>query len=284
MTTVGVVGLGTMGGPMATCMVKAGLQVVGFDVREQARAALASAGGEPVGSLAELAELAEQVHVVVVDDAQLQSVVLGQEGLLGLLRPGSVIVIHSTVTPATCVALAEAAQAAGIDVLDAPVGGAPMAAAAGTLTLMIGGEAAVVDRCRDAFDAIAAQVFHLGGIGTGEVAKIANNLMGFIALQGTSEGLALAADYGIDEQMMLKVAALSSGDSWAVRSWNALRAANAEAVASGAAGLVSLSHKDMSLALTLGRQAGTELPVAAAVAEWLERPFLPGASAPADTG
>lgn len=284
MATVGVVGLGTMGGPMAACMVKAGLRVVGFDVREQARAALASAGGEPVGSLAELAELAEQVHVVVVDDAQLQSVVLGQEGLLGLLRPGSVIVIHSTVPPATCVTLAEAAQAAGIDVLDAPVGGAPMAAAAGTLTLMIGGEAAVVERCRDAFDAIAAQVFHLGGTGTGEVAKIANNLMGFIALQGTFEGLALAADYGIDAQMMLQVAALSSGDSWAVRSWNALRAANAEAVASGAAGLVSLSHKDMSLALTLGRQAGTELPVAGVVAEWLERPFLPGSSAPADTG
>jgi 3-hydroxyisobutyrate dehydrogenase len=283
MTTVGVVGLGTMGGPMAACMVKAGLRVVGFDVHEQARAALASVGGEPVGSLAELAELAEQVHVVVVDDAQLQSVVLGQEGLLGQLRAGSVIVIHSTVTPATCVALAKVAQGAGIDVLDAPVGGAPMAAAAGTLTLMIGGDSVVVERCKEAFDAIASHVFHLGGIGTGEVAKIANNLMGFIALQGTFEGLALAAGYGIDEQMMLKVAALSSGDSWAARSWNALRAANAEAVASGAAGLVSLSHKDMALALNLGRQAGTELPVAAVVAERLERPFLPGTSAPADS-
>ncbi|MEY2524975.1 MAG: 2-hydroxymethylglutarate dehydrogenase [Ilumatobacteraceae bacterium] len=269
-TTVGLIGLGNMGLPMATNMVAAGLELVVYDVNEQPMSALAELGAAVAGSPREVGERCDIIGTVVVDDAQVEDVLLGSndKGVLHGARPGSVIIIHSTVRPETCVRLATLAAARGVDLLDAPVSGGAYGARAGTLSVMVGGKADVVGRCRAVFDAIGSHWFHMGEVGMGQIAKIVNNHISLVTREAVREGLRVATLAGINEQRMLEVARASSADSFTVRNWEAMEQEIA-GHPGGPAVLLNVAYKDLQLALSVGHRVGASLPLAAVASQVL---------------
>jgi len=170
--TVGFVGLGSQGGPMARRIVEAGFPLLLWARRPETLAPYSDTAAELVRDLANLGARADHVGVCVVDDAGVREVV---GTLLSTMRAGSRIAIHSTVHPNTCIALAMQAAERAVAVIDAPVSGGGPGAAAGTLTVMVGGDAAAVDAARPVFETFSGLISHLGGVGAGQFAKLVNN-------------------------------------------------------------------------------------------------------------
>lgn len=193
--TVGFVGLGQMGALIARHLVDQPGGLVVYDVRPEATAPLADQGATVAASLGDLAAVADVISVMVLDDAQVVGVV---DGLLAAARLGTAIAIHSTIRPETAVACAERAAAAGVDLLDAPVAGGTAGAAAGRLAVMVGGERAAYERCREVFRSWAELVMHFGPVGAGTRAKIARNLIGFVSYCAAAEAQRLAEAAGVD--------------------------------------------------------------------------------------
>jgi 3-hydroxyisobutyrate dehydrogenase-like beta-hydroxyacid dehydrogenase len=187
--------------------------------------------------------------------------------------------VHSTIHPSTCRRLAAAAAERGIGFLDAPISGGANGAEAGTLAIMVGGDERTLGACRDVLDAMAGNVFHVGGPGMGEVAKITNNVVLAVNLQGTLEGLRLAKWSGIDESTMLEILRASAGESWVVRNWEAIQTM-ADAHPQGRSGLARLTYKDLAFAQAIGHDIGAPLPVTALAAQLVEQPLVPIGPAP----
>jgi 3-hydroxyisobutyrate dehydrogenase-like beta-hydroxyacid dehydrogenase len=176
------------------------------------------------------------------------------------------------VHPKTCQRIATLAKDQRVGVLDAAVSGAESGARAGTLTLMVGGDPALLETCRPVFNVLGKNIFHMGEVGMGEVAKLANNLMAIVNMQSTREGLRLARLAGIDEEKMLEVVKVSTGNSWAAQSWEAMRQV-AQNYTTGPKGMAQVGYKDVSLAVTVGHDVGASLPVAALVSQLMEQLF-----------
>jgi 3-hydroxyisobutyrate dehydrogenase-like beta-hydroxyacid dehydrogenase len=193
--TVGFVGLGQMGSLIAGHLVDRPGDLVVHDIRPEATAPLAERGATVATSLAEVGAAADVISVMVLDDAQVVGVF---DGLLASARPGTVIAIHSTIRPETAVVCAERAATAGVDVLDAPVSGGAAGAAAGRLAVMVGGDRAAYERCREVFRCWAELVMHFGPVGAGTRAKIARNLIGFTSYCAAAEAQRLAEASGVD--------------------------------------------------------------------------------------
>ena len=267
---VGFIGLGNMGLPIAVNLAKAGFDLTVWDIRPEPLAELKALGAKVAGSLRELGERCNFIHIVVVNDAQVEAVVLGgggQDGVLAGAGPGAKIAIHSTIQPETCRRIAALARAKGVGVIDAPVSGGAMGARAGTLSLMVGGEDADVEACRPVMEVMGKNIFRIAGVGTGQVAKLANNLVGLINLQATREGLRLARLSGIDEQRMLEILKVSSGNSWMVQNWEA-RKKVVQNYTGSPDGLGQVRYKDMMLALAAGHEVGADLPMTALVTQF----------------
>ena len=260
---IGFVGLGTMGGPMARRLVRAGARVTVFDSRTEAAGRLAALGAAVAPSIEALAQAAEVVLIAVVNDSQVRAVVGdgGERGLLGHARPGTVLVIHSTVHPDICRELAEAGARRAVTVVDAPMTGSPAAAAAGALSFMAGGDASTLERIRPVLTAMAASVTWVGDVGSGQVAKLANNLAMAVTLRAVHEALELAAAFQIDSDIMLPLLCSGGAASWVARSWRDI-GTTADTYPGGSAGLASLTHKDVSLALDLASRVPLPVPSA----------------------
>jgi 3-hydroxyisobutyrate dehydrogenase len=267
---IGFVGLGTMGGPMARQLVRAGARVTVFDSRAEAAGQLAALGAAVAPSLKALARAAEVVLIAVVSDGQVRAVVGdgGEQGLLGHVRPGTVLVIHSTVHPDLCRELAEAGARREVTVIDAPMTGSPAAAAAGALSFMAGGDASALERIRPVLAPMAASVTRVGDVGAGQVAKLANNLAIAVTLRAVHEALELAAAFGIDSDIMLPLLCSGGAASWVARSWRVI-GMTADTYPGGSAGLASLTHKDVSLALDLASRQHLPVPTAEAASRLL---------------
>jgi 3-hydroxyisobutyrate dehydrogenase len=265
---VGLVGLGEMGLPMARTLLRAGVAVVAHDVRPAAVAAAQQAGAVAAVSLADLAPCALVALVLVSDD---QVATVGRE-LLDHLPPGAVIVVHSTVLPDTVVGLAEAAAHRGVDVLDAPVSGAAMAADKGDLAVMVGGAESLVERCRPLLEVLGT-VFCTGPVGTGQVVKLLNNMLqaGHRVLQ--CEAAAVAVRHGIGEATLRTVLAASSGRSWTNDHWDHLDRQFLEHTLAGTDGFMAFLAKDPHNAMRLARAAGLEPPLMAAVDACVETAY-----------
>jgi len=265
---IGFIGLGNIGTPMALNIAKAGFDLTVYDIRAKPLKQLEKAGAKVAGSSREVAERCDIIQIIVVNDAQLESVVFGDGngGVLGGGRLGSIIAIHSTVKPSTCRNIAAMAKEKGIGVLDAPVSGGAVGARAGTLSVMVGGSPADMEVCRPVFSAFAKSIVHIGEVGTGQVAKLTNNLVSYVNLEGLKEGLRLARLAGIDERKMLDALKASSGNSWRVENWVAHRKA-LQHYTTGQEGLAQVRYKDISLALAEAHQVGASLPVAALVSQ-----------------
>jgi 3-hydroxyisobutyrate dehydrogenase len=219
MATIGFIGLGNMGAPMAANLVKAGHRVTGFDIVPAAVEALAAAGGSGAKSTAEAAAAGEIVITMLPAGPQVRSVYLENGGVLGNARNGALLIDCSTIDVETARAVAAAAKEAGFDMLDAPVSGGVAGAAAATLTFMVGGEAAVFARAQPVLAAMGRTIVHAGAAGNGQAAKICNNMILGISMIGVCEGFALAARLGLAAQTLFDISSKSSGQCWALTSY-----------------------------------------------------------------
>jgi 3-hydroxyisobutyrate dehydrogenase-like beta-hydroxyacid dehydrogenase len=270
---VGFVGLGDMGAPMARHLVGRGFPTTVADVRPSAVAGLVTAGAKPAESPAETADDADVIAVCVVDDAQATAVITGENGLCSRLRAGQTVILHSSVRPETAVALASAVRACGADLLDAPVSGSRPAVEAGTLTVMVGGEAATLERARPVLDAYAERIFHLGPVGTGQSMKLVNNVMLHLNHLVALEALRLAAAEGIAEADAVEVVNASSGRSWVTETWGLIDDMLRDHPQAGTDAIFPLMSKELWNAVVVGRGRDTALPFTA-LGTQLSRAYL----------
>ncbi|OGO53207.1 MAG: hypothetical protein A2Z32_07655 [Chloroflexi bacterium RBG_16_69_14] len=261
--TLGFIGLGSMGGPMAANLVKAGFDVTVYD-RDPARvAALVDLGARPADDIAGVGG-ADIVLVSVPGPPELAAV--GGE-LLAAMAPGSVLVNLSTVGLESARELARAAAERGIDVVDSPVTGAADGARAGTLTLMVGADPAVLERVRPAFDAIATTVMHMGAVGTGTASKLLTNMLWFIHVVALSDAMAIAVRSGIEPATFAELVPQSAGASWV----SSHDLANLLAGDDDESFTLALCVKDLRLIRQLGDGFGVGSDLAAATADRFER-------------
>ena len=267
---IGFIGLGNMGKPMAVNIAKAGFDLTVYDVRPEPMEELRRLGARVARSPAELGERCDITEIVVVNDAQVEEVTLGEGGVLPGAKPGSIIVIHSTVHPRTCQKVAEQAKAKGVGVLDAAVSGGEEGSKAGTLTIMVGGEARLLEECRPVFEVVGKNIFHLGDVGMGETGKLANNLMCLVNFVSTYEGIRLGVAAGIKPETLLELVKVSTGNSWVAQHWQGFQKMR-ESYTTGLEGLAQVMFKDLSLALAVGHDLKTPLPAAALASQMVER-------------
>ena len=257
------IGLGNMGGPMAANLLAAGTAVRGYDVSETAAQAAAGLGVEVVGSIAEAVRDADIVFTMLPRGEHVREVLTAPDGVLANVRPGTLIVDESTIDIDVARELHQVATEAGARFLDAPVSGGVSGAAAGTLTIMVGGKAEDLDEVRPLLEVLGGRVVHAGDAGNGQAAKIVNNMMCGVILAVTCEGAVLSKRLGLDPATFHSIAATSSGDSWVLRTWYPEKGVvESAAVNRDFEGgfSVALLHKDLGLAVNAGESTGTPLP------------------------
>ena len=211
---VGFVGLGAMGLPMAKRLVGAGHEVcTTYHTRREPAEALAALGARIVSSATEVARSADAVITIVPADAELREVVFGDRGLLGGWTPGKALIEMTTATPLTMAEVERGIAGAGGDVLDAPVSGGTPGAAQGTLTIMVGGRAPVLDRYRPLLECMGKQIVRVGEVGQGKVVKMVNQMLAAAHLLLIGEAFALGVRSGADPGTLYDVIRTSSGHS-----------------------------------------------------------------------
>jgi 3-hydroxyisobutyrate dehydrogenase-like beta-hydroxyacid dehydrogenase len=260
-TAVGVLGIGRMGSSMARALAAGGFEVVCWNRTPGAATALAAElGGRAVPRPADVAAAADVCISMLADGSAVQAAYEGAEGLLAGARPGNVLVDSSTVPPSTIRAFERAARAAGAGILDAPVSGSVALAQSGSLTIMVGGDAADLERARPVLAALATTIFHLGPLGSGAAMKLAVNAVIFGLNEALAEGLVLAEAAGIDRTLAYDVLAASAVGAPYV---SYKRAAFLEPEATPIAFSLDLAAKDLRLISALADELGVSVPQAA---------------------
>ncbi|GAA2213480.1 NAD(P)-dependent oxidoreductase [Nonomuraea monospora] len=256
----GFVGLGQIGGPMAGRL--AGPDLIVYDVRAEAMAPLAERGAVAAGSLADVAQAAI-ISLMVRDDAQVNEVAAA---LIPAARPGTIIAVHSTIRAQTAVKLAEEAQPYGIEVVDAPVSGGFMGAAAGTLAVMVGASEAAFARVEAAFGAWAGLVLHMGPVGAGTRAKLARNLLHFASFAAVAEAQRLAEAAGIPLGALGRIVrhsdAVTGGPGALMIRDTTSPLPPGDPLREIMAHVFALGDKDLSFALELAGELGVDTPLA----------------------
>jgi 2-hydroxy-3-oxopropionate reductase len=263
---VGVIGLGVMGAPMAANLVAAGHRVRGYSRTPATRQAAAERGVEPAGSAREAASGADVVITVLPDGPDVSAVLFGADGIAGELAPGSLFVDMSTIEPGVATEVHTTLAARGIDVLDAPVSGGEAGAIEATLSIMVGGRPEVFERARPVLDVLGTTVVHVGGPGSGQTVKAANQLVVAGHLQMLAEAVVLLRSQGVELEAALEVIGGGLAGSTVLQRKRA-------AVLSGdfTPGFrLALHHKDLGIVQRTARDAGVALPVTAAVAQLVQ--------------
>lgn len=264
---IAFIGLGHMGGPMAANLVRAGFGVAAFDLDAAALQAARDAGADAAPSAAAAVEGASVVISMLPASRHVERLYLGDgsdAGLLARLAPGTLVIDCSTIAPASARQVAEAAAARGVLALDAPVSGGTAGAAAGTLTFIVGGAAAALERARPVLAAMGRNIFHMGDSGAGQVAKLCNNMALGIIMAATAEALALGVAQGLDAGALSRMMAVSTGRSWATEVCNPWPGVLPDAPASrGYSGGFGndLMLKDLGLAAEAALGAGAAIPL-----------------------
>jgi 2-hydroxy-3-oxopropionate reductase len=254
---VGFIGLGVMGRPMAENLLAAGVPLVVGNRSVAARDALVEKGALGAGSVAEVAEHATVVITMLSDDTAVRQVVADQ--LLPAMRPGSLLVDMSTVSPALSRELNATARQRGIASLDAPVSGGDVGARNGTLAVMVGGTAEDLERARPLLEILGDSVVHAGPAGAGQVVKACNQVLVAVTIAGVSEALVLGGKLGVAPATILDVLSggLAANRVMEVRRSNFLDHRFTPGFR------VDLHHKDLEIALASAGQAGVPMPLAA---------------------
>ena len=273
MDRIGFVGLGIMGRPMAANLLAAGYPLT---VHNRSRAAvdeLAAKGATPAGSAREAAAASDVVITMLPDSPDVEAVVLGPDGAAEGLRAGALYIDMSSIAPATSRKLAGELAARGIDALDAPVSGGQPAAEAGTLSIMVGGADAAVERARAILDVLGAAVTHIGGPGAGQVAKAANQMVVALTIQAVAEALVLARKAGVDAALV-REALLGGFAQSRILDLHGRRMLEGDY---DPGFKLRLHRKDLANALQLGREAGVPLFATAQAAELMDALVAQGA-------
>ncbi|MCP3908851.1 MAG: 3-hydroxyisobutyrate dehydrogenase [Oceanicoccus sp.] len=266
MSKIAFIGLGNMGGPMAANLLKAGHKVTVFDLVPAAVKQLADAGASSADTAAAAAGDADVVVTMLPAGKHVERVYMGDNGLLGAVKPDALLLDSSTIDAATARKVAAAANEKNIAVMDTPVSGGVAAAAAGTLAFMCGGSEASFAKAKPVLAAMGKNIFHAGDHGAGQVAKVCNNMLLSVLMVGTSEALRLGTDNGLDAAKLSEIMLASSGRNWTLEVYNPYPGVMATAPASNDFNpgfMVDLMCKDLGLAMDTAVQTQSATPMGA---------------------
>jgi len=274
MKTVGVIGLGEMGLPMAANLAARGFEVVGYDIRPAAIEALEASGGRRAGSVGAASHGQDAIVVMVRTPPQAEEVVLGPGGVLHGARADAIVIVMSTIGVAAMRRLGTAARERGLALLDAPVSGGRARAEAGTLTIIVGGSIQHLARARPVLGAMGSQIEHVGDVGAGTAVKMANQVLLTISLLAAREVADLAAAQGVRAERVWEVLRTCTGTTWAVENWSTV-AGWLRDYRPGSS--LDILVKDTALALELARDLGLParlVPLSAQMIQELTRSLI----------
>lgn len=261
MTAVGFIGLGTMGAPMARNVMKGGHSLTVFDLDPRAVERLVAAGAKAAAAPRGVAAASEIVITMLPDAPDVEATVLGPDGVAEGLKAGGLYIDMSTIDPETTQRIGKALAGKGIGMIDSPVGKTAEHAVAGTSTLMIGGDAAMVERARPVLSTMGTDLIHCGGLGMGQAMKLTNNLLATVLITASSEALVAGIKAGLTLDTMISVLRTTMA-------WNQQLAAAMHARALKGdfepGFMVKLAHKDCRLAMAMSRSLGLDAPVGGA--------------------
>ncbi len=223
MNTVAFIGLGNMGGPMAVNLVKAGYTVKAFDLSQAALSLVVEEGAMQAPSACAAAAAADVVITMLPAGKHVRSLYLGDEqnkGIIDVVADGTLLIDCSTIDAESARFVAEQAKAKGLEFIDAPVSGGTAGAAAGTLTFICGGSDTAFEQAQGVLNVMGANIFHAGGPGAGQVAKICNNMLLSVLMVGTSESIQMGIDHGLDPKVLSEIMKVSSGGNWTLDKYN----------------------------------------------------------------
>jgi 2-hydroxy-3-oxopropionate reductase len=263
MTTVGFIGLGIMGGPMAANLVKAGFEVVGYNRSPEPVQRLVEQGGRGAGSLAEAVRDADVVVTMVPDSPDVEAVALGEDGIYAQARPGALHLDMSSIRPDVAKKVGEAGRERGLRVLDAPVSGGEQGAIDATLSIMVGGDPQDFADARPVLEAVGRTIVHVGPVGSGQTVKAANQLIVAGTIELVAEAIVFLEAYGVDTEAAVKVLAggLAGNAILDRKAANMLRRDFTPGFR------IELHHKDMGIVTSAAREAGVVIPLGAVVAQ-----------------
>ena len=268
MQHIAFIGLGNMGAPMAHNLLRAGYLLSVFDLSAAAITALADAGARAALSAKDAVREADIVISMLPANNHVRDLYLGQGGVLETAQPQALLIDCSTIAAQVAQEVANAAAMRGFAMLDAPVSGGTAGAAAGTLTFIVGGAAAALERAYPVLGAMGKNIFHAGGAGAGQVAKICNNMLLGILMAGTAEALNLGVAHGLDPVVLSEIMSKSSGRNWALELYNpwpgVMETAPASRGYSGGFG-TALMLKDLGLAQQAAQAAQAVTPLGSLV-------------------
>ena len=270
--TIGFIGLGIMGKPMAYNLMKAGYELVISNRNPVPADELAAEGATTVGSPQAVAEQSDVVITMLPDSPHVRTVVTGENGVLAGAKAGTLVIDMSTISPVVTQEVAQAAQARGVRMLDAPVSGGDVGAQQGTLSIMVGGSAEDFAQAKPIFGVLGKTIVHVGGIGAGQVVKACNQIVVALTIEAVSEALVLGSKAGVDPAVILQVLSggLAANRVMEVRGPNFLKHDFRPGFK------IALHHKDLGIALAAGREYGVALPVTAIVDQMLQAVKLRG--------
>lgn len=264
MARVGFIGLGNMGGPMATNLVKAGHQVKVFDLSDIALNTLKQAGAEVAQSASKAVTNVDFVVSMLPADHHVQSLYFGEQGVAESIDKKTLVIDSSTISAEAAISLYEQFKDLGVRFIDAPVSGGVGGAVAGTLTFICGGEPDNVEEAKTVLQDMGKAIFHAGDHGAGQVAKICNNMLLAVLMTGTAEALQLGVAHGLDPKVLSDIMLQSSGRNWALEVYNPCPGVMEGTPASRdyqGGFLVDLMLKDLGLAFHAAEQTQSATPM-----------------------
>ncbi len=270
MTNIAFIGLGNMGLPMAKNLLAANHSVRGFDLSEDARAALEGAGGQAFTAIADAVAGADVVVSMLPSGAIVKAVYQGEDGVFKNAKAGTLMIDSSTIDVTTARDVAQEAKAHGFDMVDAPVSGGVGGAAAGTLAFMVGGTAEAFSKAHPVLEPMGAKIVHCGASGNGQAAKICNNMVLAISMIGVSEAFNLGRSLGLDDQTFYDVAANASAQCWSLTSYCPVPGPVPTSPANNnyqPGFATALMHKDLGLAMEAVASSGANTPMGHLAAE-----------------
>src|SRR5918998_1653386 len=263
MATVGFIGLGIMGGPMAANLVKAGFDVTGYNRSPEKVEALVEAGGKGAGSAAEAVRDADVIITIVPDSPDVEEVTGGDDGIFAHAKAGALYIDMSSIRPDVAVRVAQAGRDAGLRVLDAPVSGGEAGAIEGSLSIMVGGEPEDVEAARPVLDALGKTIVHVGPAGSGQTVKAANQLIVAANIEVLAEAVVFLEAYGVDTTAALEVLGGGLAGSKVLEQ----KKTNMLSRTFDPGFRIDLHHKDLGIVTSAAREAGVVVPLGALVAQ-----------------
>lgn len=264
MATIAFIGLGNMGGPMALNLIKAGHAVRVFDLVPNLVESLVKAGADRAKSAIEACDQADTIISMLPAGKHVTELYLGDNGLLKVIQPGTLIIDSSTIDAESARRVHEQCERQCLDMLDAPVSGGVAAAQAGTLTFMCGGPESAFLRAKKVLEDMGKNIFHAGPSGSGQVAKMCNNMLLAIHMIGTGEALKLGSKNGLDPKVLSEIMLASSGRNWSLELYNPYPGVMEKSPASNnylPGFMIDLMTKDLGLAIANAESTQSKTPL-----------------------